>query len=85
MYGKDLLTFTLPETDIAPENGRLEYYFPVGMAYFQVICRWFQIFVVFTPIPGEMIQFDSYFQVGSNHQLVYYLDLFKVIFYFVPG
>ncbi len=27
---------TLPETNIAPENGWLEYYFPIGMAYFQV-------------------------------------------------
>ncbi len=25
---------TLPETNIAPENGWLEYYFPFGMAYF---------------------------------------------------
>ena len=28
---------TLPETNKkAPENGWLEYYFPIGMAYFQV-------------------------------------------------
>ena len=27
--------FTLPETNIAPENGWLEYYFPIGEAYFQ--------------------------------------------------
>ena len=26
---------TLPKTNIAPENGWLEYYFPLGMAYFQ--------------------------------------------------
>ena len=26
---------TLSETNIAPENGWLEYYFPIGMAYFQ--------------------------------------------------
>ena len=26
---------TLPETNIAPKNGWLEYYFPFGMAYFQ--------------------------------------------------
>ena len=26
---------TLPETNIAPENGWLEDYFPFGMAYFQ--------------------------------------------------
>ena len=26
---------TLPETNIAPENGWLEYYFPIGKAYFQ--------------------------------------------------
>ena len=40
---------TLPETNsspvkmdgwntIAPENGWLEYYFPIGMTYFQVLC-----------------------------------------------
>ncbi len=27
---------TLPETNLAPKNGWLEYYFPVGDAYFQV-------------------------------------------------
>ena len=26
---------TLPETNIAPENGWLEYYFPIGEPYFQ--------------------------------------------------
>ncbi len=26
---------TLPETNIAPKNGWLEYYFPIGEAYFQ--------------------------------------------------
>ncbi len=25
---------TLPETNIAPKNGWLEYYFPIGEAYF---------------------------------------------------
>ena len=30
--------YTLPETNIAPENGWLEDYFPFGMAYFQGIC-----------------------------------------------
>ena len=29
------ILFTLPETNIAPENGWLEYYFPIGEAYFQ--------------------------------------------------
>ena len=29
---------TIPETKTAPENGWLEYYFPIGMAYFQVLC-----------------------------------------------
>ena len=29
---------TLPETNIAPENGWLEYYFPFGMVYFQGLC-----------------------------------------------
>ena len=33
---KDLCDiYTLPETNIAPENGWLEYYFPFGMIYFQ--------------------------------------------------
>ena len=27
--------FTLPDTDIAPEKGWLEYYFPFGKDYFQ--------------------------------------------------
>ena len=30
-------TCTLPETNIASENGWLEYYFPIGEAYFQQI------------------------------------------------
>ena len=34
MRGKN----TLPETNMAPENGWLEDYFPFGMAYFQVLC-----------------------------------------------
>ena len=29
------LKITLPETNIAPKNGWLEYYFPIGKAYFQ--------------------------------------------------
>ena len=29
------LPFTLPETKIASKNGWLEYYFPIGEAYFQ--------------------------------------------------
>ena len=29
---------TLPETNIAPKNGWLEYYFPIGEAYFQGLC-----------------------------------------------
>ena len=29
---------TLPETNIATENGWLESYFPFGMAYFQGLC-----------------------------------------------
>ena len=29
---------TLPETNIAPENGWLEYDLHFGMAYFQVLC-----------------------------------------------
>ena len=28
-------TDTLPKTNIAPTNGWLEYYFPIGEAYFQ--------------------------------------------------
>ena len=30
--------FTLPKTNIAPENGWLEDYFPFGKANFQVLC-----------------------------------------------
>ncbi len=29
---------TLPETKIAPKNEWLEYYFPLGEAYFQGLC-----------------------------------------------
>ena len=29
---------TLPETNIAPKNGWLEDYFPIGEAYFQGLC-----------------------------------------------
>ncbi len=29
------LIITLPKTNIAPTNGWLEYYFPIGEAYFQ--------------------------------------------------
>ena len=29
---------TLPESNIAPKNGWLEYYFPIGEAYFQRLC-----------------------------------------------
>ena len=29
---------TLPETNIAPKNGWLEYHFPIGEAYFQGPC-----------------------------------------------
>ena len=29
----------LPETNIAPKNGCLEYYFPIGDAYFQGLCH----------------------------------------------
>ena len=33
----------LPETNIAPKNGWLEYEFPFGMAYFQVL--WYRMLV----------------------------------------
>ena len=32
---KPVLGNTLPETNIAPTNGWLEYYFPIGEVYFQ--------------------------------------------------
>ncbi len=32
---KKIWNSTLPQTNIAPENGWLEYYFPIGEAYFQ--------------------------------------------------
>ena len=33
-----LLEDTLFETNIAPENGWLEFYVPIGEAYFQGLC-----------------------------------------------
>ena len=30
--------YTLPETNIAPKNGWLEYYFPIGKVTFQGLC-----------------------------------------------
>ena len=30
--------YTLPETNITPENAWLEDYFPIGEAYFQGLC-----------------------------------------------
>ena len=38
MWLQIVLVITLPETNIAPENGWLEYYFPFGMFYFQGLC-----------------------------------------------
>ena len=40
LRNRNVLDFdcTLPETNMAPENGWLEYYLPFGMAYFQVLC-----------------------------------------------
>ena len=36
----ELKNATLPETNIfAPKNGWLEYYFPIGKAYFQGLCQ----------------------------------------------
>ena len=35
IWKKWLRNDTLPETNMAPENGWLEYWFPLGMAYFQ--------------------------------------------------
>ena len=35
MYIYIYTLYTLPETDIAPKDGWLEYYFPLGEAYFQ--------------------------------------------------
>jgi len=35
---KSLKRYTLPETNMAPENGWLEYWFPLGKPYFQVLC-----------------------------------------------
>ena len=32
---KKTVVITLPKTNIAPTNGWLEYYFPIGEAYFQ--------------------------------------------------
>ena len=35
VYLKTTQTSTLPKTNIAPTNGWLEYYLPIGEAYFQ--------------------------------------------------
>ncbi len=35
VYQEMIISNTLPETNIAPTNGWLEYYFPIGEAYFQ--------------------------------------------------
>ncbi len=35
---------TIPETNVSPENGWLEYYFPFGMAYFQVPCLFWGVY-----------------------------------------
>ena len=57
----------------------------VGAAIFfanQGFSRWWQLKLcfIFTPIPGEMIQFDEHmFQIGWNHQL----DVVR--FYFLVG
>ncbi len=34
----ELYIYTLPETNIAPEHGLLEDYFPFGKAYFWRLC-----------------------------------------------
>ena len=34
-WSRNPTEYTLPETNIAPTNGWLEYYFPIGEAYFQ--------------------------------------------------
>ena len=36
VFHEEDLWITLPQTNIAPKNGWLEYYFPIGEAYFQV-------------------------------------------------
>ena len=48
---------TLPETNIAPENGWLEDYFPFEKAYFQVLC-YFQ--GGYTNVQGENIYFHGF-------------------------
>ena len=42
---------------------------PMGWEYLP--SWWFQTFFIFTPIPGEMIQFDSYFHLAHV-----FLDVF---------
>ena len=54
-------------------QGGIKVYHTKPLIWLQVyISRWwFQIFLVFTPILGEMIQFDcNIFQMGWNHHLV---------------
>ena len=69
------MKITLPETNIAPENGWLEYYFPFGKATIfrgellvsgSVPRLWFQTCFIFISIWGFMIQIDerAYFSDG---------------------
>ena len=45
---------------------------------------WFQIFFIFTPKTGEMIQFDEHIcQMGGNHQLEKQSALFQKPFVFI--
>ena len=37
-FNKNILMLTPPKFNIAPENGWLEYYFPIGKVTFQGLC-----------------------------------------------
>ena len=37
-FNKNMLMLTPPKFNIAPENGWLEYYFPIGKVTFQGLC-----------------------------------------------
>ena len=49
---------TLPETNIAPKNGWLEYYFPIGEAYFHGLMLVYRRIIKSNSGNGNML--DSY-------------------------
>ena len=55
-------TVTLPEPNIAPRNGWLEYYLPIGEAYFQV-----RLLLVSGRVATQLLMGHSQHQPGIRH------------------